>query len=158
MLPIVAMSPVVVLRPTDVAIQPPIRPAAAVVQPPLRPTAASPSMAVVCAMNGASAEVYVHALVAPVVVPCRPKIDHVPVDNMEDDDPMHLVPSDTDQVARGLGPKAVTVCKPLAFRVSIDTEKEIIHNSSVFESHGLICRFRGFWPSLPQLHTWISQS
>lgn len=36
--------------------------------------------------------------------------------------------------------------------------EEIIHNSSVFESHGLICRFWGFWPSLPQLHTWISQS
>ncbi|GLJ17375.1 hypothetical protein SUGI_0301820 [Cryptomeria japonica] len=66
-----------------------------------------------------------------------------------DDDPVHPVPSAADRVAHGLGPVAVTVCKPLAFKVSADTEKEIIHNSSVFESHGLICRFQGFWPSLP---------
>lgn len=55
-------------------------------------------------------------------------------------------------------PVAITVCKPLVFKVSADTDTEIIHTSSLFEAHGLICRFRGFWPSLPQLYTWISQS
>ncbi|GLJ46487.1 hypothetical protein SUGI_0979690 [Cryptomeria japonica] len=182
------MPPVVALRPTTAVVQPPVRPAAAIVQPPLRPTVASPGKAVVCGVNGGSAEVFVCASaggpggssplastarmqsfvealtssgecwvslppggtlasvklkVAPVADPCRPKI------GTEDGDLVHLAPSNTDWAARGLGPLAVTVCKPLAFRVSTNTEKEIIHNSSVFESHGLICRFRGFWPSLP---------
>ncbi|GLJ59313.1 hypothetical protein SUGI_1502610 [Cryptomeria japonica] len=67
-------------------------------------------------------------------------------------------PSAVDRGTRGLGPVAVSICKPLVFKVSTDTDMEIIHTSSVFEAHGLICKFRGFWPSLPQLHTWISQS
>ncbi|GLJ39723.1 hypothetical protein SUGI_0812030 [Cryptomeria japonica] len=92
---------------------------------------------------------------ATVAAPCKPK---TPVTNMEGSDSMHSAPSGSDRAACDLGPLTVPVCKPLAFRVSNDTDKEIIHNSSMFESHGLICRFRGFWPSLPQLHTWISQS
>ncbi|GLJ07443.1 hypothetical protein SUGI_0067310 [Cryptomeria japonica] len=67
------------------------------------------------------------------------------------------VPSAADRGIRSLGPVAISVCKRLVFKVSVDTDLEIIHTSSVFEAHGLICRFRGFWPSLPQLHTWISQ-
>ncbi|GLJ55983.1 hypothetical protein SUGI_1201830 [Cryptomeria japonica] len=79
--------------------------------------------------------------VAHVAEPCRSKIDHAPVDNTADGDSLPSVPSVADRASRGLGPVAIPLCKPLAFRVSIDTEKEIIHNSSVFESHGLICRF-----------------
>ncbi|GLJ49539.1 hypothetical protein SUGI_1050470 [Cryptomeria japonica] len=75
-----------------------------------------------------------------------------------DGDMVHPVPSAVDWGIRGLGPVAIFVCKPLVFKVSADTDMEIIHTSSVFEAHGLICRFRGFWPSLPQLHTWISES
>lgn len=39
--------------------------------------------------------------VAPVVDPCRPKIDHVPIANMEHDDPVHPAPSATDRGACG---------------------------------------------------------
>ncbi|GLJ26342.1 hypothetical protein SUGI_0507350 [Cryptomeria japonica] len=77
---------------------------------------------------------------APVAAPCKPKIVLVPVANTEDSDMVHSAPSDSNRAARGLGPLAITICKPLAFRVSANTEQEIIHNSSVFESHGLICR------------------
>ncbi|GLJ54604.1 hypothetical protein SUGI_1173070 [Cryptomeria japonica] len=75
-----------------------------------------------------------------------------------DGDMVHPAPSAADRGIRGLGPVVVSVCKPLVFKVSADTDMEIIYTSSVFEAHGLICRFQGFWPSLPQLHTWISQS
>lgn len=34
---------------------------------------------------------------------------------------------------------------------------EIDHGASIFVAHGLICRFKGFWPSLPELHAWISK-
>ncbi|XP_059068371.1 putative leucine-rich repeat receptor-like serine/threonine-protein kinase At2g24130 [Cryptomeria japonica] len=125
------MSPVVALRPTAAGI---VRPAAAVIQPPLRPTVASPGVVVVCVANGASAEVFVCALVgdlgdsSPLASVAR-----VPIDITEDDG--HPATYDTDRVAHGLGPVAVTVCKPLAFRVFANTEKEIIHKSSVFESH-----------------------
>ncbi|GLJ24824.1 hypothetical protein SUGI_0474870 [Cryptomeria japonica] len=56
-----------------------------------------------------------------------------------------LTPSERD--AYGLRP--VAICKPLVFKVSDDIDMEIIHTSSVFEAHGLICKFQGFWPSLP---------
>ncbi|GLJ16636.1 hypothetical protein SUGI_0285510 [Cryptomeria japonica] len=70
-----------------------------------------------------------------------------------DGDMVHPAPSTADRGIHGLGPLVVSVCKPLVFKVSTDTDMEIIHTSSVFEAHGLIYRFRGFWPSLPQLHT-----
>ncbi|GLJ47132.1 hypothetical protein SUGI_0995120 [Cryptomeria japonica] len=33
----------------------------------------------------------------------------------------------------------------------------IDYNVSIFSIQGVICRFRGFWLSLPQLHSWISE-
>ncbi|GLJ34000.1 hypothetical protein SUGI_0683830 [Cryptomeria japonica] len=165
------MSLAVALRPTTIAIQIPIRSATVVILP---STAASLCEADVCIVNGGSAEALpssrvsvgsaplprgtlasVKLKVAPVADSCKPK---VPIANTEDGDLVLSAPSDTDRVARGLGHVVVTMYKPLAFRVSADTEKEIIYNTSLFESHGPICRFQGFWPSLPQLHTWISQS
>ncbi|GLJ54476.1 hypothetical protein SUGI_1170010 [Cryptomeria japonica] len=74
---------------------------------------------------------------APVAAPCKPK---TPVTNTEGSDSMHSAPSGSDRATCGLGPLTVPVCKPLAFRVFDDTDQEIIHNSSVFESHGLIYR------------------
>ncbi|GLJ16420.1 hypothetical protein SUGI_0278830 [Cryptomeria japonica] len=112
-----------------------LRSVGAVIQPPVRSPGEAGEAALSRAVIGGSAGV-----------------------SSKDGDTVHLAPSVADRVAHGLGPVVVTVCKPLVFKVSADTDKEIICTSSVFESHGLICRFRGFWPSLPQLHTWISQS
>ncbi|GLJ34511.1 hypothetical protein SUGI_0694090 [Cryptomeria japonica] len=59
-----------------------------------------------------------------------------------DGDMVHLAPSAVDRGICGLGPMVVSVCKPLVFKVSIDTDMEIVHTSFVFEAHGLICRLK----------------
>ncbi|XP_059067593.1 uncharacterized protein LOC131858381 [Cryptomeria japonica] len=42
-------------------------------------------------------------------------------------------------------------------QLKVETEEEIDYNVSVFSTQGVICRFRGFWSSLPQLHSWNSE-
>ncbi|GLJ37873.1 hypothetical protein SUGI_0770450 [Cryptomeria japonica] len=44
--------------------------------------------------------------------------------------------------------------------LKVELAKDILHeiseNETFFAKHGVIGRFRGFWPSLPELHKWIS--
>lgn len=52
---------------------------------------------------------------------------------------------------------SVPVSKPISIVLDKDTKEDIDHNTSIFSVHALICRFRGFWPSLLKLHEWISR-
>ncbi|GLJ33110.1 hypothetical protein SUGI_0666350 [Cryptomeria japonica] len=49
------------------------------------------------------------------------------------------------------------VSNPISIMLDEEIEMEIDHNSSIFSKHALICRFKGVWPSLPELHDWILQ-
>ncbi|XP_057835820.1 uncharacterized protein LOC131046166 [Cryptomeria japonica] len=53
--------------------------------------------------------------------------------------------------------RPVLVSNPISITLDEDIEMEIDHNSSIFSKHALICRFKGIWPSLPELHDWILQ-
>ncbi|GLJ37996.1 hypothetical protein SUGI_0773380 [Cryptomeria japonica] len=48
-------------------------------------------------------------------------------------------------VDRGFNP----VSNAISIKLKAETKEEIDYNVSIFSTHGVICRFRGFWPSLP---------
>ncbi|GLJ21515.1 hypothetical protein SUGI_0397850 [Cryptomeria japonica] len=54
-------------------------------------------------------------------------------------------------VARGFIP----VSNAIYSKLKAEMKEEIDYNVSVFSTQGVIYLFRGFWPSLPQLHFWI---
>ncbi|GLJ24884.1 hypothetical protein SUGI_0475970 [Cryptomeria japonica] len=48
------------------------------------------------------------------------------------------------------------MAKPIIVNKTEEVEKEVDHNERVFSRLGLIGCFRGLWPSLGDLHKWIS--
>ncbi|GLJ54640.1 hypothetical protein SUGI_1173910 [Cryptomeria japonica] len=52
----------------------------------------------------------------------------------------------------------VPVSCAISIKLSEETENEIDLNDSILSSHKVICRFKGFWPSHPNLHAWISEN
>ncbi|GLJ12951.1 hypothetical protein SUGI_0201390 [Cryptomeria japonica] len=49
----------------------------------------------------------------------------------------------------------IPIANVVSIQLTAETTEEIDYNVYVLSSHGVIYRFRGFWPSLPQLHSWI---
>lgn len=50
----------------------------------------------------------------------------------------------------------VSVLKPVRVPLDPDIVEEILHSADELSSRAAICHFRGFWPSLANLHSWIS--
>ncbi|GLJ42524.1 hypothetical protein SUGI_0881580 [Cryptomeria japonica] len=65
-------------------------------------------------------------------------------------------------VSRSMGNPTLTamtlvpMAKSASFILSEEVEKEVKHNEVVFSELGLIGRFLGRWPSLGEMHKWIS--
>ncbi|XP_059068774.1 uncharacterized protein LOC131859220 [Cryptomeria japonica] len=66
-------------------------------------------------------------------------------------------PSNASNLRRGGGRGFILVSCATSVNVNKDTDREIENNVQVFTEHNAICRFRGIWPSLSELHKWISQ-
>ena len=56
-------------------------------------------------------------------------------------------------------PKAVPICvsKPLLVLLDLETTEDILNMAEEFSSLAAIFCFQGFWPSLADLHAWISK-
>ncbi|GLJ20508.1 hypothetical protein SUGI_0373300 [Cryptomeria japonica] len=57
---------------------------------------------------------------------------------------------------RGGGRGFIPISCTASVNVNTDSYWEIENNVKVFTEHGVICRFKGIWPSLSKLHKWIS--
>ncbi|GLJ31749.1 hypothetical protein SUGI_0638620 [Cryptomeria japonica] len=49
----------------------------------------------------------------------------------------------------------IPISNAISIKLKAETKEEIDYNAFIFSTQGFICRFRGFWLSLPQLHSWI---
>ncbi|GLJ16226.1 hypothetical protein SUGI_0272210 [Cryptomeria japonica] len=46
----------------------------------------------------------------------------------------------------------ISISNAITIKLKAGTKQEIDYNVRIFPTYGVIYRFRGFWPSLPQLH------
>ncbi|GLJ21408.1 hypothetical protein SUGI_0394160 [Cryptomeria japonica] len=65
--------------------------------------------------------------------------------------------SNASNLHRGGGRGFIHVSCAASINVNKDIDQEIEYNVKVFTEHSSICIFKGIWPSLPELHKWISQ-
>lgn len=50
----------------------------------------------------------------------------------------------------------ILVWNTISVKLKDETVNEIEETTADLSIHGVICRFKGFWPSLPLLHSWIT--
>ncbi|GLJ53163.1 hypothetical protein SUGI_1133010 [Cryptomeria japonica] len=65
-------------------------------------------------------------------------------------------PSSHQQCNGVLGSSLMLSTKAFVVSLDVEADEEVSHNVLVFSELGLIGRFRGLWPSLHDLHAWIS--